>query len=217
MSPFQRLKARQRQERHHYHDSIGLRVHRALSWLEQAEQSRDDDARFLFLWIAFNSAYAQEQEQDHRLAERNLYQQFLQKLVDLDDHHRLADVVWQHYASAIRCILDNQFILPEYWQFQRGEIDEPQWKCALNSAKAAANRALASNDTAKVLAIVFQRLYTLRNQMIHGGATYGSSANRAQLADCTAVLTQLVPLIIELMMDNHNALWGDAIYPLVPA
>ena len=36
-----------------------MRTHRALSWLNRAEQESEDlDARFIFLWIAFNSAYS---------------------------------------------------------------------------------------------------------------------------------------------------------------
>lgn len=39
-------------------DAVRLRVHRALSWLEQAERTTDLDTRFIFLWIAFNAIYA---------------------------------------------------------------------------------------------------------------------------------------------------------------
>lgn len=38
------------------------RIYRALSWLNRAEQADDADGRFIFLWIAFNAAYAQEIE-----------------------------------------------------------------------------------------------------------------------------------------------------------
>jgi hypothetical protein len=50
------LKARQRAERHPHPTDLGLRVHRALSWLKRADHEADDqDARLLFLWIAFNA------------------------------------------------------------------------------------------------------------------------------------------------------------------
>ena len=58
---YERLKARQRAERHAHHPNLALRVHRALSWLGRAEQFAiqvDPDAQFVFLWIAFNAAYA---------------------------------------------------------------------------------------------------------------------------------------------------------------
>ena len=40
------LKTRQRQEHHGYPDNLSLRVHRALSWLDRAEQEADLDSRF---------------------------------------------------------------------------------------------------------------------------------------------------------------------------
>ena len=79
----------------------------------------------------------------------------------------------------------------------------------------AANKALAGHSTSTVLAIILSRMYTLRNQLSHGGATWNSSVNRDQLRDCSAFLGKLVPFIIQLMMDNPDTLWGDACYPVV--
>lgn len=43
------LKTRQRAIRHTFPEGLGLRVHRALSWLNRADQeTEDDDARFIF-------------------------------------------------------------------------------------------------------------------------------------------------------------------------
>ena len=74
---------------------------------------------------------------------------------------------------------------------------------------------LADHRTVTVLAIVLSRVYTLRNQLIHGGATWNGSVNRDQLRDCSAFLGKLVPFVIKLMMDNPDTLWGDACYPVV--
>jgi hypothetical protein len=52
---------------------------------------------------------------------------------------------------------------------------------------------------------------------MHGGATWNSSVNRDQVRDCANLLGKLVPLVIEIMMDNVNTLWGDACYPVVDA
>src|SRR5690606_40907016 len=59
---FQELKQRHRQERDAQHSNLRLRVHRALSWLDRAEQAEDLDGRFIFLWIAFNAAYATDRK-----------------------------------------------------------------------------------------------------------------------------------------------------------
>ncbi|HCE2438255.1 TPA: hypothetical protein NGU06_000440 [Vibrio parahaemolyticus] len=215
MLTFDKLKQRHRNEREHYSQALSTRVHRSLSWLKKAEQCEDDDSKFTFLWIAFNSAYAQDFEQKVNYGERGLYQEFLSRLVELDTDNLLAEIVWQNYSGAIRAVLDNEFILERYWHYHSGRISDEQWKEALSKAKVAANAALGHNNTSSVLSIVFSRLYTLRNQIIHGGATYGSSANRQQLRDCTVLLEQVLPVIIKIMMDSSKELWGDPVYPLI--
>ncbi|EJT1339278.1 hypothetical protein N2J84_002170 [Vibrio vulnificus] len=118
-------------------------------------------------------------------------------------------------AIAITEIRNNEFILESYWHYHSGRITEEQWRDARSKVKITANTALGNNNTALVLAVVFSRLYTLRNQIIHGGATFGSSANRKQLRGCTVLLEQMLPVIIKIMMDSSNELWGDPVYPLI--
>ncbi|BBM66770.1 hypothetical protein VA249_34160 [Vibrio alfacsensis] len=215
MLSYANLKHRHRNERQDYSQALSTRIHRALSWLQKAELCEDDDSKFTFLWIAFNSAYAQEFEQKVNFGERGLYQEFLTRLVELDSENLLSNIVWQNYSGAIRAVLNNEFILESYWNYHSGRITEDQWKDARSKAKIAANTALGHNNTALVLSVVFSRLYTLRNQIIHGGATFGSSANRKQLRDCTVLLEQILPVIIKIMMDSRNELWGDPVYPLI--
>jgi len=53
------LKTKQRRLREEFPVNLGLRVHRAISWLERAEQEeKDDDARFLFHWIDLAPVFA---------------------------------------------------------------------------------------------------------------------------------------------------------------
>ena len=90
------LKARQRAERHKYQPDMALRVHRALSWLDRAERSVDDpDGRFIFLWIAFNAAYATEIDERFRLSEQATFQAFLGKLLSLDQAKCFDELVKQ--------------------------------------------------------------------------------------------------------------------------
>ena len=74
---------------------------------------------------------------------------------------------------------------------------------------------LAKGNTPELLRLVFHRIYTLRNQLMHGGATWNSQVNRAQLQDCVNLLGKLVPVVIELMLNNPDEMWGDACYPVV--
>jgi hypothetical protein len=70
-------------------------------------------------------------------------------------------------------------------------------------------------DTARVLSFVFDRLYVLRNQLIHGGSTWSSAVNRGQVSDGAAILGFLCPVFIDIMMDNPNEDWGQPFYPVV--
>lgn len=79
-----------------------------------------------------------------------------------------------------------------------------------NASGAALNIALAAKNVPAALTQVFTKLYTLRNQIIHGGATYNSQINREQLKDACYLLSTLISLIIALMMSVLNPLWGDS-------
>lgn len=63
------LKARHRLARDGHPAALALRIHRALSWLYRAEQAEDADGKFIFLWIAFNAAYAQEFDEGERVSD----------------------------------------------------------------------------------------------------------------------------------------------------
>lgn len=68
-----------------------------------------------------------------------------------------------------------------------------------------------------MLSIIFNLLYTLRNQIILGGATYGSKANRSQLKDTRNILEMIVPTIVEIMLEHPDKFngWGKPFYPYV--
>lgn len=209
------LKQRHRLVRDGHPTSLTLRIHRALSWLNRAEQSDDMDGKFIFLWISFNAAYAQELDDSDRTSDKATFTAFLQKLCDLDTSKRIDDLIWKEFSSSIRTLLDNPYVFHLFWEFQRGRIGEDEWKDRFASVKKSAQSALASGNTPVLLSVMFNRLYTLRNQLIHGGATWDGKVNRDQMRDCTRLLGKLVPVIIALMMDNPSALWGDAVYPVI--
>jgi hypothetical protein len=215
MSDYARLKARHRAERDGWPESLSLRVHRALSWLARSEQCSDVDARFVFLWIAFNAAYAQELPDQIRESEKSRYAEFLKKLEELDSEGRLYRHAWEEFSGAFRVLLKNPYVFQLFWEFQRGKIKEEEWEAGFQSANVAANTALAKGETSVVLSVVLSRLYVLRNQMMHGGATWNGAVNRDQLRDACSIMVKLVPIVIELMMDNPHTLWGDPVFPVL--
>jgi Apea-like HEPN len=111
---YQQLKERQRAEREDWPENLGLRVHRALSWLNRAEQFEEQeevDGQFIFLWIAFNAAYATEIDEKYRDSEQRTIRAFLAKLDGLDaGRQRFEHLVWEEFPRSIRVLLDNKFV-----------------------------------------------------------------------------------------------------------
>lgn len=213
---FAELKDKQRLLRDDFPSDLGLRVHRSLSWLNRAELSGDDvDAQFIFLWISFNAAYATDIEIQNRSSEANCFESFFQAVLESDKDERLYELVWSEFANTIRVLLDNQFIFQPFWDYHNGRISKDDWEARFSASKKRVAKGLGQKDTGKVLSVVFRRLYTLRNQIIHGGATWNSSANRSQLRDCSNILMKVMPVVIDLMMENPSVEWGDAFYPLI--
>lgn len=210
------LKVKQRDLRDGFPLPLTLRVHRSISWLRRAEQEDDDlDMRFVLLWIGFNAAYAGDLDRAVEGNERERFDQFFAALVGMDSSNRIYDAIWQRFAHEIRLLLDNKFVFAPFWKHQAGEFGGAGWEVSFDAAKRAANRALAEKNTAVVLSILFDRLYVLRNQIIHGGATWDSSANRNQVRDGAALLGCLLPVFIDLMMDHPDAEWAMPMYPVV--
>ena len=215
------LKQKQRELRDAFPLPLTLRVHRALSWLRRAENEKDDlDVRFILLWIGFNAAYAGDLDRaldgEGRAGnERERFEQFFAALVEMDTGNRIYNVIWERFSQEIRLLIDNKYVFAPFWRHHAGEFGGAGWEVSFESAKRAANRALAKKDTAIVLSILFDRLYVLRNQLVHGGATWGSGTNRDQVRDGAALLTFLLPVFINLMMDNTEREWAMPNYPVV--
>ncbi|KUJ77887.1 hypothetical protein AVO45_07885 [Ruegeria marisrubri] len=215
MSDFDRLKTRQRAIRDGFPSDFGLRIHRAISWLGRAERETEDpDAAFLFYWIAFNAAYAAEQD---LAGEKDLFRSYLQKVVALDHSHRIYDAVWTGFPGPIRMFLQNRFVFGPFWHHFNGIEGFDDWQDRFATSKRRFAEALKARDTLTILSMLFDRLYVLRNQLIHGGATWNSGVNRDQMRDGTAILAFLVPVFIDLMMDAPEQDWGAPFYPVVQA
>jgi len=213
---FKMLKAMHRSERDSFPDELSLRTHRALSWLDRSEQEGDDgDGRFIFLWIAFNAAYAQEIHDRRGFTERRLLIRYLGRLMEADDHKLVYNAVWNSYSDSIRILLDNRFVFQPFWDYHAGRIDEADWLERFRKSKDAVTRSLGRQNTRKLLAIVFDRLYTLRNQLVHGGSTWNSGVNRDQVNEGARILGLLVPLMVFLMMYRPSQDWGEPCYPVI--
>jgi hypothetical protein len=101
----------------------------------------------VFLWIAFNAAYATEIDDAYKESEQVTFKGFLQKLLKLDGKGRFERLVWDEFSGNIRVLLDNHFVFYDFWSFHNGHLEEEQWKERFAKANAGAKRALEQRQT----------------------------------------------------------------------
>lgn len=197
-------------------DDLSLRAHRAISWISRAGEicDVDLDAAFIFAWIAFNAAYAKDGSEDNLSSGRTYFREFFISLVEHDCDRRIAGEIWGRYQS-VTGLLDNQYIFAPFWKFHNGDGEYENWESSFEGAKRKAHAAIKRRDMVVTLEIVFDRLYVLRNQILHGGSTWNSRVNRKQLKDATALLRSLVAIFIDLIVSNPDHNWGLPYYRVV--
>ena len=210
------LKEKQRRLREGFEPNLGLRVHRSLSWLQRAELATEDpDGQFVFLWIAFNAAYSEGLPVDTYYSERSVFDGYFTRILSFDKDQLVYKAIWKRFSGAIRLLIDNQFVFQPFWNHHNGVDGYQDWAERFSKSKKRMNEALVAKDTKLILSTVFDRLYVLRNQIIHGGATWNSSVNRSQIKEGAEILAFLVPVFVTLMMDNPHTKWGPPLYPVV--
>ena len=213
---YSKLKELHRLKRDNYTDEFSIRIHRSLSWIGRAEKKDEDiDARFIFYWIAFNSAYSAIQTSQYFDTERRIYKDFFEKILKYDKNEHVYNAIWKEFSGPVRSLLNNQYIFGPFWNFQNGHEGFDDWEVKFNESKSIALKALQNKNTLMILEILFDRLYTLRNQILHGGATWNSKVNRSQVQDGQSIIGFLIPNFLQIMMDNQNENWGKLVFPVV--
>ena len=191
-----------------------IRIHRAISWLKCAEsQNENPDLKFISLWIAFNACYADSELHNVSLTERKRFNDFISKLVKHDQEELIFELLWNKFTGPIRLLIDNKYAFKPFWDAQ--DNYEINWLGEFNQSKIDSGNYLSYQKVDKLLEVVLDRLYTVRNQLLHGGATYQSKVNRSQVKDASQILEFLIPIIIDLMITNIDEDWGGINYPVV--
>lgn len=196
------------------------RLRRADSWLTRSADASSDDERFILLWIAFNAAYGTEVpgERNQDPTESEKFKDFLRRILDCDREKQIGKIVWEKFSSQLGGLIDNKFVFRPFWQWVRGEPTGENWGEWFDRDKLNVHRQLDDGDLFGILVAVFQRLYTLRNQIFHGGATFASGWGRRQVEDGSRIMEALVPAILDIMRADIDAnansdRWGPVSFP----
>jgi hypothetical protein len=198
----------------HHSEASRVRIHRSISWLTRASEEQDDfDVQFVFLWIAFNAAYAKAFGFEE--TSRTQLLNFFALLDGLDQSRSLSDLVMKHFSGPIRTLVANRYVFEPFWKALREHDATSPWERLLQESANRAARGTLEGQALTVLPIVFDRLYVLRNQLVHGGATWNSAANRNQVKDGARFMSSFVPAVLTLMIDHPEADFGEVMYPVV--
>jgi len=111
-------------------------------------------------------------------------------------------------------LLVNRYIFNPFWQYHNGingfENRDDRFKTSARSFA----QSFQTGGSVRVLSFVFDRLYVLRNQLVHGEATWNSVVNWAQVRDGAEIPGFLAPVFIDSMMNNPNENWVKPFYPV---
>jgi hypothetical protein len=105
-------------------------------------------------------------------------------------------------------LLESAFLYDDYWLM--GYTD------SLAETIAQASRRLQSwfhRRLTRDLIDLFDRVATLRNQVVHGSSKDGSGANRASVEPAVRILTQLVPVFCSVLQEHLDEDWGPLPFP----
>ena len=201
--------------------AFATRMKRAISWYLRADQEdRDPDAKVLFFWIAFNSLYGKDSGRRNEKPKQHNYLKKIARLGSKEIHNTIIKNCKKAYTN----IMHNEFILQDYWDDVREGENVPGNKKRedkldfelhqkyqtikhnyKNQAILLLNQSENSKEnTERCLKDLFERIYVIRNQIIHGGSSWNSEVNREQIDDGCLILETLIPVFIELMLYLSN-------------
>jgi hypothetical protein len=189
------------------------RMHRAISWLYACEENINDDLAFLSAWIGFNSCYsvppksAGEKEYD-RISD------FLADIIRMDRSNLITSYVFEEQVGLIDSLMNNQYLFRNFWISIHSQ--EEGWEQEYNSINAQIQKHRDVKNTLDHCNDILKRVYVLRNQLIHGAATYESSMNRDQMEICMIFMRGFLLRIINVMIANPRKDWGQINYPPLP-
>ena len=189
-----------------------IRFHRACTWLQRVEAvspDEDQDIALVCQWIAFNALYGQwdEQKLDPK-SDRRSWRDFMDKVLALDSSRFLEGVLTEH-KRLVMSILDDSYLRDYFW-------NDPSVSKANQTTpeKRKAATWYIEKRWVLILEALFERVYFLRCQMVHGAATYGSNLNRKSLQRCITMMGHLMPAILNVWIETGvDEDWGPMCYP----
>ena len=192
------------------HQGFSIRVWRALSWLERAEdmETSDIEGRFISCWIGLNALYGRLDKNHRSWGDREAMGTFLANIWKLD-HGRCIHALLGKRKSPILHLIDDKYLSSDYWELGRSEASR-----SLQKDVRKAIMGYTHPNRLPLLQLLFDRLYVMRNQVFHGASTKGSRLNRRTLTTSANILLAFLAACLGTMIDHGlEEDWGRVCFP----
>ena len=179
--------------------------------MQRAEQATKDDLDFALLshWIAFNSLYGQwDHEAKEPQPDNACWRRYLERMLVLDKNSHIVDTLVEN-KPLVMSIFEDEFLSRYFWQ-------EPTGKRASQSKKTMydARTWFIQGSWLLILDRLFERIYLLRCQLVHGASTFNSSLNRTSIRHCYQAMDHLMRAFLQVWITfGADEDWGVMCYP----
>jgi len=207
--------ARDQFVRNEVHNDLRVRVHRACRAIDHAELIDGDgkdparaDTGLILRWVALNALYARwDGNAGAPLRDRIALDRFTSQVAKLDTEGRIRSALTMIRAD-VESLLENPFLIARFWAADEWENVRPQ-----RGRMRKFDEELSEDRIAAALQRVLTVVYFLRCQIIHGGATIGSSLNRQAVEPAGRALALLVTQLTALVVEHGPKIdWGELCY-----
>ena len=195
--------------------NVMLRVRRAISWIAYAEEQITrglNHTAFCFYWIAFNSCYGYDVKN-----ERDQFIEYLKEIIRHDKQKQVCKCILYEIRGDVEDLVRCRFAFDQFWREGHHRLHDEKWRSSLKSEidtlrdKLSRGMDMAAID---VLEILFSRIYSVRNQVMHGSTTRERSTGDDQIRYSSIILDRLIPVFVDLMLCNrHEGEWSRPYYP----
>lgn len=201
---------------------INLRLRRSVSWLGRAEcelyhsAPPDLDMAFTCYWFAFNALYAKDPYVRPRPSERDSFKAFFETVIGYDEECKRAILteIRDELSEPIKVLLDNEYAFELFWRYHNGVSGNENWETEFEADKCKVKDALGKQDVYEILSVLFDHLYVVRNQIVHGNATWNGGRNIDQLRVGVNIMAFVIPQLITSIMNNPKMKLGRPYYSL---
>lgn len=132
---------------------------------------------------------------------------FFQEILRADAENTIYTAIWERFSGPVRMLMGNPGLFQPYLDELNREPSVADWSAEFTRRNRELRFALRyRHRTYATLSRIFDRLSTLRNQLMYGAAKWGSSRNRESVRDARTIMAFLVPVFLNIMIDSRQQL-----------